>query len=124
MKALVNGLESACVHMGIDLGGGNVGMAEHHLHRAEICPACQQVGGKGMPHSVRADFFVDSPVDGQLPDDLPEPVSGHGPAPVTDKEIWTGTVLEQGRSAALQVILDFFSGCIIKGYHPLFVSFA
>ena len=39
METLVQGLETACVHVGVDLGAGNVGMAEHHLDGAEVGPA-------------------------------------------------------------------------------------
>ena len=124
MKLLVDGFKTACVHMRIDLGGGNVGMTEHHLNRAQICAPGEQVGGKGVAHGVRADFFADAPLDGQFPDDLPEAVTGHGLAPVADKEVRAGPVFQQGRSSAFQVILDFFSCCRVKGHHALLVALA
>lgn len=37
------------VDVGIDLGGGDVCMAEHHLDRAQVCPPLEEVGGKGVP---------------------------------------------------------------------------
>ena len=41
--------------MGVDLGGGDVGMAEQHLHRAQIGAAFEQMGGEGVAQDVRAD---------------------------------------------------------------------
>jgi len=37
------------VDVGIDLGGGDVCVAEHHLDRAQVCPPFEEVGGKGVP---------------------------------------------------------------------------
>ena len=34
--------------VGVDLRGGNIGMAQKLLHRAQICPSFQQMTGKGM----------------------------------------------------------------------------
>lgn len=41
--------ESLPVDVGIDLGGGDVRMAEHHLDRTQVCPPLEEVGGKGVP---------------------------------------------------------------------------
>ncbi len=40
-------------HMGVDGGGGNVGMAQQQLHGAQISAVVQQVGGKRMAQGVR-----------------------------------------------------------------------
>ena len=42
-------------HMGIDLGGRDVGMAEQRLHDAQIGAVMQQMAGKGMTQHMRAD---------------------------------------------------------------------
>ena len=39
--------------MGVDRGGGNIGVAEQHLHGAQICAVVQQMGGEGMAQGVR-----------------------------------------------------------------------
>ena len=49
--------KAAGIHMSIDLGGDDVAVAEHYLDGAEVGTACQQMGGKGVAHDVRADFF-------------------------------------------------------------------
>jgi len=40
-------------HMGIDLRGRNVGMAEQFLHGAQVCTVLQKVAGKGVAQHVR-----------------------------------------------------------------------
>src|SRR6185295_10110615 len=42
-------------HMGIDLGGRDVGMAEQRLYDAQVRAVMQQVAGKGMAQHVRRD---------------------------------------------------------------------
>ena len=45
------------LHMGVDLGGGNIGMAQHLLHRAQIRAMRQQSRSKGMPEHVGRNFL-------------------------------------------------------------------
>lgn len=39
-------------HMGVDGGGGDVGVAQQHLHGAQVCPVVEQMGGKGVAQGV------------------------------------------------------------------------
>ena len=55
MELPVQGMEALSLHMGIDLGGADVGMAQQKLHGPQVSPAFQQVGGKGMAAGVRRD---------------------------------------------------------------------
>ena len=43
--------------VGIDLGGGDIGMTQKNLNRTDVSSVFQKVGGKTMAQSVRADFF-------------------------------------------------------------------
>jgi hypothetical protein len=38
--------------MGVDGGGGDVGMAQQHLHRAQVGPVVEQMRGKGVAQRV------------------------------------------------------------------------
>ncbi len=40
-------------HMGIDLRGGNIGVAKQHLNHAQVCAVVQQVGRESVSHHVR-----------------------------------------------------------------------
>ena len=60
MKLPVHLLQSRAVHMGVDLRGRDIGMAQHRLHRAQIRSAFEQMGGEGMAQSVRRHPLVDA----------------------------------------------------------------
>ena len=49
MKVFVNGLQSLLVHMRVDLGGANVGMAQKFLNDAKVGSILEQMSCKGMP---------------------------------------------------------------------------
>jgi hypothetical protein len=53
MKTVVQALQTLLVDMGVDLGGRDVGMAEHRLHGAQVGAVLQQVGGEAVPQDVR-----------------------------------------------------------------------
>lgn len=46
-------LQASAIDVGIDLGGRDVGVTEHLLHRAKVRPPLQQVGRKGVAKLVR-----------------------------------------------------------------------
>ena len=41
--------------MGVDLGGGDIGVAEHGLKRSQVGSVFQQMSGEGMPQNVRSE---------------------------------------------------------------------
>ena len=47
--------QSVLVDVGVDLGGGDIGMAKLELHGAQVRAMGQEVGGKGMTQHVRGD---------------------------------------------------------------------
>lgn len=46
--------------VGVNLGGGDVGVAEHGLDRAEVGAVHEEVSGKRVAESVRGDVFGDA----------------------------------------------------------------
>jgi hypothetical protein len=46
-------LQPLARHVGVDRGGGDVGVAQQHLHRAQVGAVVQQVRGEGMAQGVR-----------------------------------------------------------------------
>ena len=51
-------------HMGVDLGGGHIRMAQKLLHHAQVSAILQQVAGEGMPQHMRADLVGRKPGSG------------------------------------------------------------
>ena len=51
-------LESFHANVGIDLSGGEAGMAEQLLHAAQIGAGIQQMGGEAMAQHVRRNGWI------------------------------------------------------------------
>jgi len=58
--------------MSIDLGGGDIGMTQHHLHGTQIGAARQEMGSKRMAKSVGMHFMLQSRLGGVLLHQFPE----------------------------------------------------
>ena len=73
--ACVDQFHQPCsVDMGVNLGGGDVGVTKQGLQNPEIGAPGEQVCGEGMPKHVRADpFWRDPCVSGHLTNQLEEP---------------------------------------------------
>ena len=57
--------EARFVHVGVDLGGGDVGMAEHFLDDAEVCAVGEEMGGEAVAHEVGVG--IEAGGEGRLP---------------------------------------------------------
>ena len=52
MVLAVQCLEPLVGHVGIDLGGGEIRVAQQHLHHSQIGAVIEQVGGEGVTQGV------------------------------------------------------------------------
>ena len=55
---MIDLLQPLADDLGVDLGGGDVRVAQHHLERAQIRPVFQQVGRKGVAQGVGGDVLL------------------------------------------------------------------
>ena len=69
MKIFVNIAELFVRHMGVDLGGGDVGVAEEGLDGADVGAVGKQVGGETVADDMGSHFFGNSGFDGVMFDD-------------------------------------------------------
>ncbi len=60
VRAEVGVLQALGGEVRVDLGGGEVGVAEHLLQRAQVAAAREQVRGKGVAQRVRAHLLLQS----------------------------------------------------------------
>ena len=74
------------VKVGIDLGRGDVGVAEQLLHAAEIVAGLQQVGCKGMAEQVREHVGIDALAPGPMGDPSLYRPATEAPATVADEQ--------------------------------------
>lgn len=60
MKLFVDFAEVGVSDVGVDLGGGDVGVTEHGLDRANVGAVHEEVGGETVTEGVRGDVFCDA----------------------------------------------------------------
>ena len=60
MKFVVDFFEMCVCDVGVDLGGRNIGVAEHGLDGAEVCAVHEEISGERMSEGVRGDMFSDA----------------------------------------------------------------
>jgi len=112
------------VDVGVYLGRGDVGVAQHGLHGAQVGAMGQEVGGKGVTQHVRRDGLADSGCPRRFFDDLPEPEPGHGAAPVADKKDIAAPPLEDQRAGGREVMFDDFPGRDAKRDESFLITLA
>ena len=66
----MDGAEAVLVDVGVDLGGGDIGVAEHFLDDAEVGAVVEEVGGEAVAELVGMDFLVEASGGGAFVDDL------------------------------------------------------
>ena len=66
MGLVIDIRQSLKIQMGVDLGGGQIGVPQQLLHRAQVGRGFQQMGGKAVPQLVRIDvgsqILLDAPL--------------------------------------------------------------
>ena len=77
--------EAAVVDMRVDLGRGDIGMAEHLLDDTQVGAALEQVAGERVAQHVRVDGALDAGAPGGITDDGPDAFAGQG-APADGEE--------------------------------------
>lgn len=129
VEFLVNFFEVGVGDVGIDLGSGDVGVAEHGLDGAEIGAIHKEVGGKTMAESVRGDMLGDA---GKLGISLDDALDGAGSETpiiaggVDGLEIFTVIKEEgsEGIGAGVEIVTDAFGGGFGDEDRTVLVAFA
>src|SRR5260370_17089641 len=80
MERAMDLAQMAAREMRINLGGRDVAMAEHLLHRAQVSAALQQMSREAMAQRVRADPTQTRVARGPSLEPLEESLSRHRPA--------------------------------------------
>ena len=91
-------------HMGVDGGGGDVGVAQQQLHRAQIGAVVEQVGGKGVAQGVGRQRAADASGQRVFFHQGPEHHAGHAGAARGDEQRVAELALQDG-TASLDIDL-------------------
>ncbi len=74
MKLLVDLLKSLVVDVGINLGGGNIGVSEKLLDHPQIGSVLEEVCGKGVAQEVWVDVLFEPGLAGTFLHDFPDTI--------------------------------------------------
>src|SRR5436305_9724155 len=72
VEAVIHGLEARLQHVRVNLRGRQIGVAEHHLDRAQVGAALEQMRREGVPQGVRAERAREPGRRTMALEDLPE----------------------------------------------------
>lgn len=122
--ALVDLLQSTALDMGVDLRSGNTCMPQHRLHRTQVRPVIEQMGGKRMPEHVRRDRRSDPGPLGLLSQERPEVLPSERPSASGHEHVRRRATFQHGRPSRLDVSSQLLPGDIAHGHDALLASFA
>ena len=106
--------------MGIDLSGGQVAVAQQHLHDPQVRPVVQQVRCERVPQRVRRQRLGDAGLLGHPAQHLPESLAAHRAALTGHKQIFgLRAPLQQQRPGFPQVALQPIGRALTERHQPL-----
>lgn len=115
--------------VGIDLGGGDVGVAEHGLDGAKVGTIHEEIGGEAVAEGVRRDVLRDAGLAGVFLDDALDGARSEA-AEITggvELALVFAVVEEEGGEgigAGVEIILDAFGGGLGDKDGAVFLAFA
>jgi len=124
MEFFMDTLQPVLIYMGVNLGSSDVCMAEHHLHRPEVCAVAEKMGGKRMADHMGRDIFGDAGSQSVFANNLPEAQAGHAGAASGNKEKVAPLALQNQGAGGFQVVFDPFFRLVAKGNQSFFVALA
>ena len=119
----MNLLEPVARHMGIDLSGGDIRVAEHHLNRAKVGSPLKKVACKGVTEKMRSDPFPDSRLSAVPLDPFPEALATHGLPRTVHEKLRAILPLRQFRASRLQIKTQPFDRFDSNGDSPFLRAF-
>ena len=115
--------------MGVNLGGGDIGVAEHGLNRAEVGAVHEKVGGERVAEGVGSDVFGDAGGFGVVVDDTLDGAGGEPsevPAGIDGVEVVRVVEKESGQAVISnrEIVFGGFSGGFADENWTVFFAFA
>src|SRR5205809_214631 len=104
MVLFVDLFQTLAGHVSVNLRRRNIRMSQHHLQGAKVGPVLQQMGGKGMPDTMRRELSPNARLLSVSADDLPERLTGHARTSSGDEQVTAGLFLQQHWPAVFQIL--------------------
>src|ERR1700733_8856289 len=122
MMCAINLLEPLFHHVRVNLRGSNIGMTEHHLHRAQISAAIQKVRCKTMTEHVRLQWLPQSRFPAEFRNCFPKSVARTCSPVAIQEQKFRRAIAEKLRSRFPKIKLNDFHGLAADGNQPLLAS--
>ena len=87
------------LHRRVDLGGTDIGVAEHFLNRPQVSASAEEVRGERMPQQMRFNGFGDSRPACMRLHHQPHRLTGNRGAAVTEEKLAAGFAFHKMWSA-------------------------
>lgn len=114
--------EAFLIDVGVDLGGGDVGVAEEFLNDAKVGPVFEEVGREGVSEKVGVDVLFEAGFLGPFFDDLTNAGGGERAAADGYEEVGRGFAGDESRAFVGEVLLDGDEGALADGDQSGFVA--
>ncbi len=110
------------LHMGINFCGAYVGMAEQHLHGAQVSAALEQVRGKGMPERMRRNGAADASLKRIFFNHFPHVLARQGAARSVDEKLVACGCKK--RPACADIVCQHLLHKVVQGHQPFLGALA
>jgi hypothetical protein len=110
--------------VGINLGGRDIGVPQHHLHAAQVRSTLQQVGGEAVPQHMGRQPVENARLAAVRGQQLPETLAGEATAARGYEKISAGAALEKRAAPVPEPSLDGMERGPAHRHQPLFVALA
>ena len=124
MVAVMHGFEPLGIDVGVNLGGGHVGVAEQLLDDAQVCAVAQQMRGEGVPQEMGVDVYLEAGVQGDALEDLPDADGGQFRAAHGEEYLAAGALFDHAGTLFGEVFGDGFARLPAHGDEAGFVALA
>lgn len=124
MEAIDRGRKPVFIHVSVDFGGSDAGVAEQFLNHAEIGSTREEMGGKGVAQKVGVDAGVEAGSLGGSFDDSPKVGGGQATTVIPQKDLSTRFRADEFGSGSVKIPLDGFLGGLAQKNESLLVSFS
>lgn len=112
------------VDVSVDLGRGDIGMAEEFLNDPQICAVFEEVSREGMAEQVRVDVLIDAGLFGPFFHNLADSIGRERSASNRDEDFGGGLSGDQSRAFVGQVALQSFKSATANRNQAGFVAFS
>jgi hypothetical protein len=123
MEAIDRGRKPVFIHVSVDFGGSDAGVAEQFLNHAEIGSTREKMGGKGVAQKVGVNAGVEAGSLGGSFDDSPKVGGGQATTVIPQKDLSPRFRADEFGSGGVKVTLDGFLGGLAQKNESLLIPF-